>query len=122
RRRRQQGVTVALRLEHHFRADVAARARAVLDHKRLAQPCAKLVRNDTRCSVDPAARGDVDDDLDWLVGIIRVRLRRRGCEQRARKTDHEETVHSFLPNGFSPPSDRACGSAPTTWRSRARYR
>src|SRR4029077_17928217 len=88
-----------LRLEHHFRADIAARARPVLDHERLAQACAQLVRNGACCGVDAAAGRDVDDDPDWLVGVIRVRLRCRVHQQCAGENDHEETDHAFLPVG-----------------------
>jgi hypothetical protein len=81
-------------VEHGFCADIAARAGAVLDHERLAEPCAQPLCDDARSGVDAAARCDVDDDLDRPAGIIRLRLRRRRRrQQRAGENDRGETAH-----------------------------
>ena len=82
-RRHQQRVAVGRSLGDRIGADIAARARAVLDDDRLAERLRHLVADRARQHVGEAAGGERRDQLDRTVGII-LRLR-RGGEQRAHR-------------------------------------
>ena len=66
--RDQQGVAIGFGFGHHFHADVAASAQAVLDHHRLTQNLAHFLAQGACQQIGASASGDGHDDLDGFVG------------------------------------------------------
>ena len=67
--RRQQRVTVGIRLCDQRRADTAGRAGAVLDHERLAERRLQMRLQQPRHDIGAAAGGERHDDAHRPVGI-----------------------------------------------------
>ena len=82
RRRGQQRVAVGVRAREGFRADVAGRAGAVLDHHRLLPDLAQRIADEARQRIGRSAGGIGDDDLDGLGGEALRRRRPAGHRQR----------------------------------------
>ena len=86
--RHQQRVAVGLRLGGGLGADVAARARPVVDDDALAEPLRQRLRDDARRGVDAAARRPGHDQPDRLVRVVlRLAQARRRRQQRRGPTD-----------------------------------
>ena len=99
RRRRQQRVAVRRGLIHDLGADIATRARVVLDDERLAETRMQLVGDDAGRGVDAAARRDVDDDLHRPGRVIL----RAGCRcgeqlgnEQCRYPEHKSPPDLFI--------------------------
>ena len=83
RRRGQQRVAVGRCLVDDLRADIAGRARVVLDDDRLAPFAREPIRHDARHGIGGPAGRERHDDLHGVIGIgLRLRLHRRRGNQR----------------------------------------
>ena len=80
RRLDQQRVSVRLRLDHCLRADLSARAGAVLDNHRLMPSLAQVLADDATGNIGARAGGERYDHADRMARIVlgyrRVRCRR----------------------------------------------
>ena len=76
RRTHQDRVAVGRGLGDEVGADVAARARPVVDHDLLREALGELLRDDASDDVGAAARREGDDEADRLGGISFRRDRR----------------------------------------------
>ncbi len=85
-----QGVAVARRARHRLRADGAAAARQVFDHRGLAQAFDPVCRG-ARDGVQDAAGGRGHDHLDRFGGIGRIGVCRRAAQSH--KGGHRRTGH-----------------------------
>ncbi|MCY1375134.1 hypothetical protein D9M69_625240 [compost metagenome] len=85
-----QRVAVGRRLGDEVGADVPARARAVVDHHRLAPVLAHLHGDQPRRRIGGAARRERHDDADRLVRKV---ARLRGGDQR--QADEEQRAREM---------------------------
>jgi hypothetical protein len=91
-----EGVAVGRRLRRHVRADGAAGAGLVLDHDRLAEALAQLLRHDARDDVGGAARREADHQLHRTVGVIGLRRCDGGRQREQQRRDAGDGFHLCL--------------------------
>ena len=86
----EERVAVGVRFRGDLRADVAARAAAVVDDDRAAPERVELVRDEPRRDVVQTAGRERDDEADGAVGEVGVTLRRRPKEKSKNAKDAKD--------------------------------
>src|SRR5439155_9277015 len=98
---KEQLVAAVRGLRYRLRADVAARAGAVLDQDLLPQPRAERIGDDARAVVGDAAGRERHYDADRLCRIVlRMRLGRdqnRYCPRETRSNQRRTKPHRLQP-------------------------
>ena len=95
-----QRIAVGLGPGHKFRGDRAARAGPVVNHERLSETLAELLRHDARRNIGAPARREADHDAHRLCRIRR-RLRMDGgcaaCANDRSEAVREQGLHPYPP-------------------------